>query len=374
VSDAHDRSVARQTVIVIALILATLLGLALVWSVRLVLTWIVIAAFFAVALDPLVDRAQRRYLHRRTVATLVVFLVTFLVLCGLGALIVVPLVEQVPQFAERAPGIYHDTMAGKGPIGQLLKQTHLQQYVQSHEAQLRAYASKAAKPSFGLARQALQSIGGLLTVVVLAYLMVVEKPLITAKVLAVAGDARAEQLRRIGRECSRAITGYIRGNLLISLIIGVLTFFVLLLLGVPFAGVIALLVGIADLIPLVGATLGGIVAVAAGFLHSTKAGIIVLIFYVVYQQLENHLLQPVIMRSTVRLNPLTVLVAALLAADLGGLVGALLAIPAASIVSVLLREFVPAFRRGSPPPDSSSAGGAMRAVGRGWRRLFHKRS
>src|SRR5262249_19772796 len=127
--------------------------------------------------------------------------------------------------------------------------------------------------------------------------------------------------------------------------------------------VIALLVAIADLIPLVGATLGGVVAVAAGFLHSTKAGIIVLIFYVVYQQVENHLLQPVIMRSTVRLNPLTVLVAALLAADLGGLVGALLAIPAASIVSVLLREFVPAFRRGSPSP--APAGGGLLRKGRG---------
>jgi predicted PurR-regulated permease PerM len=125
---------------------------------------------------------------------------------------------------------------------------------------------------------------------------------------------------------------------------------VLLLTGVPFAAVIALLVAIADLIPLVGATLGGIAAVGAALLHSLTAGIVVLVFYVVYQQVENHLLQPVIMRRTVRLNALTVLVSVLLAGDLGGIVGALLAIPAAGIVQVLLREFVPAIRRADSAP------------------------
>jgi predicted PurR-regulated permease PerM len=127
---------------------------------------------------------------------------------------------------------------------------------------------------------------------------------------------------------------------------------VLVLTGVPFAAVIALLVAIADLIPLVGATLGGIVAVGAALLHSPTAGIIVLVFYVVYQQIEDHLLQPVIMYRTVRLNPLTVLIALLIGAELAGLVGALLAIPVASIVQVLLHEFVPANRRASPPPGN----------------------
>jgi hypothetical protein len=97
---------------------------------------------------------------------------------------------------------------------------------------------------------------------------------------------------------------------------------VLALTGVPFAAAIALLVAIADLIPLVGATLGAIIAGGAGFLHSPTAGVVVLVFFVVYQQVENHLLQPVIMSHAVQLNPLTVLVSVLIAAELGGLVGA----------------------------------------------------
>ena len=106
-------------------------------------------------------------------------------------------------------------------------------------------------------------------------------------------------------------------------------------LGVPFAGLIALFVAIADLIPLVGATLGAVVAVVAGFVHSVPAGIAVIVFFVLYQQLENHLLQPLILSRTVELNPLTVLVAILVAVELAGILGALLAIPVAGMVQVV---------------------------------------
>ena len=128
------------------------------------------------------------------------------------------------------------------------------------------------------------------------------------------------------------------GNLLISVICGGLTFVVLLILGVPYASLIALFVGVADLIPLVGATLGGAVAVIAGFVHSTTAGIAVLVFFVLYQQLENHLLQPMVFSRTVKLNPLTVIVAILIGAELLGILGALLAIPVASMIQVILRD------------------------------------
>ncbi|MFI6783375.1 AI-2E family transporter [Micromonospora sp. NPDC050276] len=201
-------------------------------------------------------------------------------------------------------------------------------------------------------------VAGLLTVIVLAYLMVLEAPRITRGVLAAAGDGQGERLRRVGREVSRTVTGYLTGNLLISVICGVLTYAVLALTGVPFAAVIALLVAVADLIPLVGATLGAVIAAGAGFLHSPTAGVVVLVFFVVYQQLENHLLQPLILSRAVRLNPLTVLVSVLLAEELAGLLGALLAIPAAGIVQTLLREYGPRRLRPAPP-----AGPAARPTG-----------
>jgi len=130
----------------------------------------------------------------------------------------------------------------------------------------------------------------------------------------------------------------------------VLTYVVLLLSGVPFAGLIALFVGLVDLIPLVGATIGGIVAVLAGFIHSVPAGIAVVVFFVVYQQLENHLLQPLVFARTVKVNPLTVIVAILIGVELAGILGALLAIPVASIIQVIARD-VWDHRRGRPKEE-----------------------
>ncbi|AYF27953.1 AI-2E family transporter [Micromonospora tulbaghiae] len=346
-SAADDRSTARRTLIVIGLVLATVIGLALVWATRRVLVWGLVAVFFAVALKPLVDRLERR-VRRRALATLLVFLAAFALFAAVGALIVVPLVDEVGRFADRAPDLVREAQAGQGPLGRLLDRFHLLRYAEP--GQLRRYGARLGDPTVGVVRSVVQAVAALVTVVVLAYLMVLEAPKIVAATLRLTGDGPAARLRRIGRDSSRIVTGYLSGNLLISVICGGLTFLVLFLLGVPFAAVIALTVAVFDLIPLVGATLGAIAATGAGFLHSPTAGLVVLVFFVVYQQVENHLLQPVIMARAVRLNPLTVLVSVLLSVELAGLVGALLAIPAAGIAQVLLREFVPAGRQALPQP------------------------
>ncbi|WP_234588591.1 AI-2E family transporter [Micromonospora sp. MH99] len=350
VSNADDRTTARRALVVIGLVLATALALAFVYATRRVLVWAVVAAFFAVALKPAVDWLQRRFVRRRAVATLLVFLAAFVVLAVLATVILVPLLDELGRFADRGPELLRDARAGRGPVGQLLERTGARRYVSEHSDQLRDAGSRLRQPAVGVLRGVLETVAGLVTVVVLAYLMVLESPRITGSLLAAAGDGAGERLRRVGREVSRTVNGYLTGNLLISVICGVLTFLVLALTGVPFAGVIALLVAVADLIPLVGATIGAVLAAGAGFLHSPTAGIIVLVFFVVYQQVENHLLQPLILSRAVRLNPLTVLLSVLLAAELAGLLGALLAIPAAGIVQILLREYGP--RRLNPPPPA----------------------
>ncbi|MFG2054727.1 AI-2E family transporter [Micromonospora sp. NPDC048930] len=349
-SRADDRSTARRTLVVIGLVLATVVALGLVWATRRVLVWILVAAFFAVALKPLVDGVERRFVRHRALATLLVFVATFAALAALVAIIVLPLLDEASRFVNRAPDLLRETRAGRGPLGDFLERFHLQRYASAHADQLQRYGSRLSQPAVGLVRGVLETVAGTVTVVVLAYLMVLEAPKIVAGILGLVGDGPAERVRRVGRDSSRTITGYLSGNLLISVICGGLTFVVLFLTGVPFAGVIALLVAIADLIPLVGATLGAIIAAGGGFVHSPTTGLIVLVYFVVYQQVENHLLQPLIYSRAVRLNPLTVLVSVLIAAELAGLVGALLAIPAAGIGQILLREFVPAGRRTLPPP------------------------
>src|SRR5205085_5918431 len=136
------------------------------------------------------------------------------------------------------------------------------------------------------------------------------------------------------------VGGYVTGNLLISVIAGGSTTIVLVALGVPFAIALGLLVAILDLIPLAGATLALIVVGAVAFLHSIVAGIVVVVFFIVYQQVENHLLQPIVYGRTVQLSPLVVLIAVLIGAELAGILGALGAIPVAGAIQVLIVDWL----------------------------------
>jgi len=330
----------RTIVATIGMVLAAALALYLLVETRRVLMWMVIAAFFAVALHPLAAWVQRRVLgdRWRALATFLVFLVVFAALGGLLTAFAVPLVREGTKFAGQLPELIDEARAGQGTVGRLLERTNVLEWVEGNQDRIDSFVNGLTAPAAGAVRSVATGIAGAVTVFVLAYLMVLEGPRLVDGATSVLAPATAARIRRVGADCARSVTGYLTGNLLISAIWGSLTYVVLLVLGIPFAGLIALFVGLADLVPLVGATLGGAVAVIAGFLHSTTAGIVVLAFFVLYQQLENHLLQPMIFARTVKLDPLTVIVAILLGVELLGVLGALLAIPVAGILQVILRD------------------------------------
>ncbi|WP_067506580.1 AI-2E family transporter [Actinoplanes sp. TFC3] len=330
---------ARRTLIVIGLVLATMLLLLLIRATSQVLTWIVVAAFFAVALHPAVNWVERRAAFgKRWLATLLVFLLALVLLGGLATLFIVPLIHEGSQVIADFPKIVQDARSGRGPVGGLIERYNLLEYAQNNADRFRQYASGLGGSTLSLLRGAATSVAGVVTIFVLAYLMVLEAPKVVHGFLALFDEQRAERIRRVGHDCAKTITGYITGNLLISVICGALTYAVLAILGVPYAGLIALFVGLVDLIPLVGATLGAVVATLAAFVESTTAGIVVIIFFVLYQQLENHLLQPLIFARTVKVNPLTVLIAILIAVEVAGILGALLAIPVAGILQIIARD------------------------------------
>jgi len=329
----------RTILATIGLILTTVVAVLLVMRVEQVLVWMLIALFFTVAIYPVVNFVQRRMTWcRRSLATLVVFLVVVLVLGGLLTAFAVPLASEGSDLAGQLPTIIGDARAGRGPVGDLLERTNALQLVQNNEARIREFATGLGTPALNLLRGIGTGIVAAVTIFVLSYLAVLEGPKVVEGTLALFPPQRAERIRRVTRDCAKTVTGYISGNLLISAICGILTYAVLKFSGVGFAALIALFVAIADLIPLVGATLGAVVASIAAFLHSVPAGIAVVIFFIIYQQLENHLLQPIIFARTVKLNPLAVLIAILLATELAGILGALLAIPVAGIIQVVLRD------------------------------------
>ena len=172
-------------------------------------------------------------------------------------------------------------------------------------------------------------IVAVVTIAFMTFFMLLEGPRWMERFYGLLPESSQEKWRGIGRDIYRTVGGYVTGNLLISVIAGVSSTIVLLILDVPYAVALGLLVAILDLIPLAGATLAAIILTAVAFLTSVPAGIIVLVFMIVYQQVENHLLQPLVYSRTVQLSPLAILISVLIGAKIAGILGALAAIPVA---------------------------------------------
>jgi predicted PurR-regulated permease PerM len=267
-----------------------------------------------------------------------VFLVVFGLLGAMLYAFISPLVDQGQKFADDYPRLVREAKAGKGPVGGIVKRYKLDDKLDENRQKINDQFSKFGGGAFNVAKSVAAAVAVGITVIVLALLMILYGPDMLAGALGMLSPPRRTRVEAVLRDCARALTGYVFGNFLISIIAGGATFVALLILGVPFHGVLALWVGFADLIPLVGATLGAIPAVLVAFLHSTTAGITVLVFFIAYQQFENHVLQVQIMARTVQINQLVVLVSILVGVELFGLLGALLAIPAAGVIQVVVRD------------------------------------
>jgi predicted PurR-regulated permease PerM len=336
-SDGHDAELLRAVFVILSGVLAFSVGVLLFWKLRRIVGLIVIAAFFATILNPMVDVLTRLKM-RRGVATSIVFLLGVAGFAGLIYTFVRPIYDSGQSFARDVPGFVERAKSGEGRVGELIKRYNIDEKVAENAPKLQDALKNAGGPAVRIGQRVASGLLALLTILVLSFLMLLEAPDIIGAFLGLLSSHRALQVRRIGADMAGAVTGYMAGNLVISLIAGLVTWIFLTIVHVPFAGVLGLWVGFADLLPLVGATIGAVPTIAIAFLTSTGSGIAVLIMYIVYQQIENHLLQPVVMSRTVKLNPLGVLLSALVGVELAGIVGALLAIPAAGAIQVAVRD------------------------------------
>jgi len=319
-----------------ALVVSVLLLAYLAWHV---LTWILIAIFLAAALNPAVGAFERRGMRRGAAASLVFFLALGF-LTAIGLLIIPPLVAQVSDFIEAVPDFIDDLTAGRGPLGFL--QDDYQLVDRIRDAIDRGGAAGALGLSAGLidvVRSVVTAVVGVITIVFLTFFMLLEGPRTVERTLGLLSDGTRLRYERVGLQIYRTISGYVTGNLLISLIAGVVSTVVLFAVGSDYAIALGLLVAILDLIPLAGASLAAIFVSTIIFIETDWIRCIVVIaFFVAYQQLENHILQPLVYGRTVQLSPLAVLCAVLIGAELAGILGALLAIPVAGSLLAIGRE------------------------------------
>jgi predicted PurR-regulated permease PerM len=321
--------------------------LEVIWIARHVIAWVVIALFLALALDPLVGWIERRGHIKRGPAIAITYLIVLAVIVAVGATFIPKLVDEVNGFVQALPNYVHDLTHGRGRLGFLERKYHVvekvREQVQKGGATRVLGLSGAA---LSITKSIITIIAATVTIVFLTFFMLLEGRSWVDRVYSLMPEESQPRWRRVGHDIYRTVGGYVTGNILISLIAGGSITIVLVIMGVPYAAALGLLVAFLDLIPLAGATVAGIIVCLVAFLHSVPAGIVVLVFFVVYQQLENHFLQPVIYGRTVQLSPLAVLISVLVGAELAGILGALAAIPVAGSLQVVIRDQL-AHRKGA---------------------------
>src|SRR3954468_1339629 len=326
------RAVARITLTVAGVLLL----LYVVYIVRSVLILVFIAGFLALALGPAVDFFQRRGLPR-SLAIIATYLSILGAIVGVGLLIVPPVVNGVNDLSRDIPGYVQD----------LRKSDQFRKYDNRYHISKKLNEQADKLPSkLGDAAGALQSVTvgvfstlvQLVTVLTMTFFFLKDGERIVGFGLRALGR-HEPPFRSVSGDIYKSVSGYVAGNLVISIIAGLVAWISLTLLDVPFAVPLAVLVAFLDLIPLIGATIGAVVVgVVTAFNDFPTATIIWTAIALGYQQLENNVLQPVVYRRTVDVPPLAVIVAILIGAALLGVLGALVAIPIAATIQIIAKD------------------------------------
>ena len=351
-----------------ATVTLTVLGiagvLAFLFEIRTIVLWILIGVILAISLEPGVAWLQRRRWNR-VLASLLVSIVTIALLVGVVIAVAYPLLFQSDHFIRALPRLLNSLFGSGGSLNFIETRFHVLRRVSSIRSEQVADLVLGGRAQIiALVSKAASAVGAIVTVLTITVMLLIEGPRAWAAILGSLIGAERHWAERIGANFLRSTGGYVRGNVAISVVAGTAAYITLRILHVPYAETLAVFVGVLDIIPLVGATIAAVVVCIVGLAAGGLVdGIVLAVFFIVYQQFENNVLQNLVYSKTLSLSPLVIFIAALIGASLAGLVGVLLAIPLASAGWVLAGDLI-AMRRArderrggrrplltEPPPD-----------------------
>jgi predicted PurR-regulated permease PerM len=346
----------REIVRIVLTVVCVVITLYLLWTLRKPIGWLLAAIFLATALSPPVNWLSERM--RRGFAIAITYLGLLLVPILLISLIVPPLISEANTFADHVPRYADDVtnyVQKNKTLRSLNEDYDITNKLQKEAAKLPSRLGGAAGTLRDIGLGIVNSLFALLTILVMTAFLLGSGRRWTDQIISSRPPEQRERLRRSLDNIGSAVSGYVAGALAIAFIAGTATFIVLTILGVPFAGPLAVMAGFASLIPLVGATIAaviiGVVTVFSDFPTDT---IIWTVWAIAYQQIENNLIQPQIQKRTVNVQPLITIFAVLCGGTLLGVVGAIAAIPIAASIQILMREYVDmrtfSMRPHEPPP------------------------
>jgi len=326
------------------LVIATITVLAAIHKASHALLLIFAAFFLALALNAPVYWLSRQLPGKRrgsrSLATTLSFLIVIIFLGGFLAGIVPPLVRQTNSLIHVAPSLVRDLRSQDSPTGKFIRKYHLEKQIGNFSNQLSARLKNAGGAAFSTLQKIGSSIFSLVTVLVLTFMMLVEGPRWLAFARDVIPDRHHAVADRLARDMYRVIRGFVNGQVTLAALAAVLIMPAVLLLHIGYPAALMVVIFVCGLIPMIGHTIGAIIITIVALFHSTSAAIIILAYYILYQQLENYLIQPRIQANSTNMSPLLVFMSVVLGVSFGGLFGGLVAIPVAGCLRIAVLEYL----------------------------------
>jgi len=328
----------------VLLIIVTIILLAALHRAAHAILLIFIAFFLTLALNAPVYWLSKQLPGKRrgsrSLATTLSFLIVIVLLGAFIAGIAPPLTRQTEKLVNAAPHLVQNLRDQNGAAGKFIRRYHLEKQVDTFSGQLADRLKNAGGAAFSTAQRIGSSFFALLAILVLTFMMLVEGPRWLRFIRDVIPDKHHQVADRLAHDMYRVIKGFVNGQVTLAALASVLIMPAVLLLHISYPAALVVVIFVCGLIPLVGHTIGAIIVTLVALFHSTSAAVIILIYYILYQQIENYLIQPRIQANSTNMSPLLVFMSVVVGVSFGGLVGGLIAIPVAGCLRIALLEYL----------------------------------
>lgn len=321
-------------------VIVVFLALAFLWFIRDVVLIVLVSLIIASAIDPWIDSLQKRRGIPRGLSFVIIFLVALGVISLTIALLVPAIANQTSQLTQNFPDVISNLVE---QFSNAQQTEQGQEFISSLQENLKNVSQSLSNIAGSVFTGVISVFGGIITligIIFLAFYMTMEEHGVEKFVRAVSPLQYQPYLLRLIRRIQERLGLWLRGQLILGLIIGALSFVGLVVLGVPYPLVLALVAGLTELVPMLGPVLGAIPAVFIALTISPWKALFVVILYLVIQQLENNLIVPKVMQRAVGLNPIIVLIVMLIGAKLAGITGVILAVPVTIIGDSFIHDFM----------------------------------
>ena len=326
----------RKTIIICSIITAFILSLYVIFLAKNILFYLLISLILVIAINPFVKKVEK-FKIRRLYAVIISDLLLFILLISILGTIIKPLMQQGISLFQNLPDIIRSILNNHLLID-ISQKYHFQNSLSQFSNQISNSLLNGGSSIIIITNSLITKFTTVTIVFVLTFLLQIEGDKIWLGLLKFFSDKNIIVAERLSSKITKAVSGFVSGNLFISLIAGSVTFITLMILNVPYAFTLSALVAVFDLVPLIGAA---IATIAVGLVALTKGiivAIIAIVVILIYQFIEGHFIQPIVYSKSINLSALIIVIASVLGGEIGGIIGILLAIPLAAIVQIIVEE------------------------------------